>query len=160
MNIKLMMTALAAGILVACQPASGSGTEAHVMAANTFENAHIQSKLQAATNPWTIDRTESTITFEGRQQGETFTGCFDRFDLAIDFDRHGSGPKPTPQMGTPARGVVQRARFMGSQSLVEFQMDFDGSVLKALVPSVFLPKPGTPFWIMIRRDRCHVFPAA
>lgn len=79
--------------------------------------------------------------------------------LAIDFDRHGSGPKPTPQMGTPARGVVQRARFMGSQSLVEFRMDFDGSILKALVPSVFLPQTGTPLWLMIRRDRCHVFPA-
>ena len=72
--------------------------------------------------------------------------------------RHGRGPRPTPREGTPARGVVERARFMGSESLVEFRMDFDGSVLKALVPSVFLPKPGTPLWLMIRRDRCFVFP--
>jgi iron(III) transport system ATP-binding protein len=80
--------------------------------------------------------------------------------LKIDFDRHGRGPNPTAVDGTPARGVVERARFMGSESLVEFRMDFDGSVLKALVPSVFLPKPGTPLWLMIRRDRCFVFPAA
>lgn len=79
--------------------------------------------------------------------------------LKIDFDRHGRGPNPTPQDGIPARGVVERARFMGSESLVEFRMDFDGSVLKAIVPSVFLPKPGTPLWLMIRRDRCFVFPS-
>ncbi len=77
--------------------------------------------------------------------------------LKIDFDRAGRGPNPTPSDGTPARGLVQRARFMGSESLVEFKMDFDGSVLRALVPSVFLPKEGTPLWIMIRRDRCFVF---
>jgi iron(III) transport system ATP-binding protein len=80
--------------------------------------------------------------------------------LKIDFDRAGRGPNPTPQDGTPARGVVERARFMGSDSLVEFRMDFDGSVLKALVPSVFLPKPGTALWLMFRRDRCFVFPSA
>ena len=79
--------------------------------------------------------------------------------LKIDFDRQGRGPNPTPQDGTPARGVVERARFMGSESLVEFRMDFDGSALKAIIPSVFLPKPGTPLWLMIRRDRCFVFPS-
>jgi iron(III) transport system ATP-binding protein len=78
--------------------------------------------------------------------------------LKIDFDRAGRGPNPTPQDGTPARGVVQRARFIGASSLVEFRMDFDGSILRAAVPSVFLRKPGTPLWIMIRRDRCFVFP--
>ena len=78
--------------------------------------------------------------------------------LKIDFDRAGRGPHPTPLEGTPARGVVERARFMGLESLVEFRMDFDGSVLRAMVPSVFLPKPGTPLWLMIRRDKCFVFP--
>ena len=78
--------------------------------------------------------------------------------LRIDFDRQGRGPNPTVAEGAPARGVVERARFMGSESLVEFRMDFDGSRLKALVPSVFLPKVGTPLWLMIRRDRCFVFP--
>ncbi len=78
--------------------------------------------------------------------------------VKIDFDRGGRGPNPTPQDGVPARGVVERARFMGSESLVEFRMDFDGSILRATVPSVFLPKVGTPLWLMIRRDRCFVFP--
>ncbi len=78
--------------------------------------------------------------------------------LRIDFDRSGSGPHPTPQDGTPARGVVLRSRFTGRESLVEFKMDYDGSVLKATVPSIFLPKPGRPLWLMIRRERCFVFP--
>ena len=77
--------------------------------------------------------------------------------LRIDFDRDGRGPLPTPEDGTPARGVVVRSRFMGSESLVEFRMDHDGSALKASVPSVFLPKPGTALWLMIRRGRCFVF---
>lgn len=78
--------------------------------------------------------------------------------LKIDFDRNGRGPLPTPESGTPARGIVERARFMGKESLVEFRMEFDGSVLKATVPAVFLPAAGTPMWLMIRRDRCFVFP--
>jgi iron(III) transport system ATP-binding protein len=78
--------------------------------------------------------------------------------LRIDFDRAGRGPDPTPQDGIPARGVVKRARFVGRDSLVEFEMDYDGSMLKASVPSVFLPKPGTPLWLMLRRERCHVYP--
>ncbi len=78
--------------------------------------------------------------------------------LRIDFDRDGRGPNPTPAEGVPARALVERARFMGRESLVEFRMDFDGSLMKATVPSVFLPKPGTPLWLMIRRDRCFVFP--
>ncbi len=78
--------------------------------------------------------------------------------LKIDFDRQGRGPNPTQSEGIAARGVVQRARFMGGSSLVEFAMDYDGSILKAQVPSVFLPKKGTPLWLMIRRDRCFVFP--
>ena len=61
-------------------------------------------------------------------------------------------------MGTPARGVVERARFMGSESLVEFRMDHDGSIFKATVPNVFLPAKGKPLWLMIRRERCFVFP--
>src|SRR6056297_3921344 len=78
--------------------------------------------------------------------------------MKIDFDRLGRGPDPTIEYGTPARGVVERARFMGSESLVEFRMDHDGSRLKATVPNVFLPKLGTPLWLMIRRDRCFTFP--
>ncbi|MDW3222258.1 MAG: ABC transporter ATP-binding protein [Paracoccaceae bacterium] len=79
--------------------------------------------------------------------------------VRIDFDRNGQGPKPTASDGTAARAVVQRARFMGSESLVEFQMDYNGSMLRATVPNVFLPKPGTVMWLTIRRDRCFVFDA-
>lgn len=79
--------------------------------------------------------------------------------VKIDFDRQGRGPNPTPQDGAAARGVVERARFIGPESLVEFRMDHDLSVLKATVPSVFLPKPGMALWLTIRRDRCFVFPA-
>ncbi|MBU2358341.1 MAG: ABC transporter ATP-binding protein, partial [Alphaproteobacteria bacterium] len=96
----------------------------------------------------------------GVPDGTAVDICIRPQHLKIDFDRAGRGPNPTPTEGTPARGVVQRARFMGSESLVEFRMDYDGTILRAQIPSVFLPKPGTPLWIMIRRDRCFVFPAA
>ena len=79
--------------------------------------------------------------------------------LRMDFDRKGKGPHPTAQDGTAARGVVARSRFLGRESIVEFAMDYDGSTLRASVPSVFLPEPGTPLWLMIRRDRCYVFPS-
>lgn len=91
--------------------------------------------------------------------GATVDIVFRPQHVHIDFDRDGRGPHPTPQFGTPARGVVERARFMGSESLVEFRMECDGSILKALVPNVFLPKPGTALWLMVRRDRCFVFPS-
>ena len=78
--------------------------------------------------------------------------------MKVDFDRGGKGPNPTIQDGVAARGVVQRARFMGSESLVEFRMDFDLTVFKVTVPNVFLPKEGQPLWLTIRRDRCFVFP--
>jgi iron(III) transport system ATP-binding protein len=80
--------------------------------------------------------------------------------LKIDFDRGGRGPNPTAQDGTPARGTLQRARYLGRESLVDFRMDHDGSILTASVPGVFLPKPGTALWLMIRRDRCFVYPAS
>ncbi|MFV0359534.1 ABC transporter ATP-binding protein [Tropicimonas sp.] len=79
--------------------------------------------------------------------------------LRIDFDRQGRGPGPTASDGVAARGIVERARFMGRESLVEFRMDYDASLLKATVPAVFLPRPGTPLWLTLRRDRCFVFPA-
>ncbi len=77
--------------------------------------------------------------------------------LKLDFDRQGRGPNPTVADGVPARGMVKRARYLGHQSLVEFMMDYDGSVLKVLMPGVFLPKPDTPLWLSMRRDRCFLF---
>jgi iron(III) transport system ATP-binding protein len=78
--------------------------------------------------------------------------------LKIDFDRGGRGPDPTAADGTAARGTVLRSRFLGRESLVDFAMDFGGQKLTASVPNVFLPRPGTVLWLMIRRDRCFVFP--
>ena len=77
--------------------------------------------------------------------------------LKIDFDRNGKGPNPTSEDGVPARGLVVRARFIGSESLVELRMSYDGSILKATVPGVFLPAVNTPLWLSMRRDRCFVF---
>ena len=77
--------------------------------------------------------------------------------VRIEFDRNGRGPEPTIENGTAVRGVVERARFMGSESLVEFRMDHDGSRLRVTVPNVFLPRTGTAMWLMIRRDRCFSF---
>jgi iron(III) transport system ATP-binding protein len=77
--------------------------------------------------------------------------------LRIDFDRGGRGPNPTPEDGTAARGTVLRSRYLGRESLVDFAMDHEGEKLTASVPGVFLPKPGTALWLMIRRDRCFVF---
>ena len=79
--------------------------------------------------------------------------------VRIDFDRAGKGPLPTAADGTPARAVVERARFMGNESLVEFRMDHDGTMVKATVPNVFMPKAGTVMWLTIRRDKCFVFEA-
>lgn len=80
--------------------------------------------------------------------------------VRIDFDRGGKGPAPTATDGAAARAVVERARFMGNESLVEFRIDHDGSMLKATVPNVFLPQPGAVMWLTIRRDKCFVFPVA
>lgn len=79
--------------------------------------------------------------------------------VKLDFDRGGKGPVPTPSDGVAARGVVERARFLGNESLVEFRMDHDGSMLKATVPNVFVPKAGRVMWLTVRRDRCFIFPA-
>jgi iron(III) transport system ATP-binding protein len=77
--------------------------------------------------------------------------------LKLDFDRNGRGPNPTVSDGVPARGKVKRARYLGHQSLVEFAMDYDGSILMVLVPGVFLPKIDTAMWLSMRRDRCFLF---
>jgi iron(III) transport system ATP-binding protein len=104
-----------------------------------------------------VDTAFGQFLAPGHPDGTDVDIVFRPQHVKIDFDRGGRGPNPTPQDGTPARGVVERARFMGHESLVEFRMDFDGGILKATVPAVFLPKPGTPLWLTVRRDRCFVF---
>ncbi|WP_439140274.1 ABC transporter ATP-binding protein [Roseicyclus sp.] len=113
----------------------------------------IRGKVQGAL----VDTAFGQFLAPGHPDGTEVEIVFRPQHVKIDFDRGGRGPNPTPQDGTPARGIVARARFMGHESLVEFRMDFDGGILKATVPAVFLPKPGTPLWLTVRRDRCFVF---
>jgi iron(III) transport system ATP-binding protein len=77
--------------------------------------------------------------------------------LRIEPDE-GEAPESTPDHGMPASGRVVRARFIGAASLIEVAMDHDGSILRASVPYAWLPEPGAPVWLSLRRDRCFVFP--
>jgi len=70
----------------------------------------------------------------------------------------GSLPEMNMADGVAAHGQVLRARFMGAQTLIEVTMDHDDSVLTATLPYAWLPDPGTPIWLSLRRDRCFVFP--
>ena len=79
--------------------------------------------------------------------------------LRIDLDE-GHRPESTAKTGVAAPGIVQRARFMGSESLIEVAMDHDGSVLRATVPGVFTPETGKRVWLSLRRESCHLFPCA
>ena len=79
--------------------------------------------------------------------------------VRIDFDRAGRGPNPTASQGVAARAHVERARFLGSYSLIEFRLETDGARIIATVPSVFLPKAGQAMWLTVPRDRCFVFEA-
>ena len=79
--------------------------------------------------------------------------------LRIDLD-DGSKPESSARTGVAAPGTVQRARFMGSESLIEVSMDHDGSVLRATVPGVFTPEAGERVWLSLKRESCHLFPCA
>jgi iron(III) transport system ATP-binding protein len=105
-----------------------------------------------------IDTAFGQFLAPGYADGSEVDIVFRPQHVKIDFDRGGRGPNPTVADGVPARGIVERARFMGHESLVEFRMDFNDQVLTATVPAVFLPKPGTALWLSVRRDRCFVFP--
>ena len=118
-------------------------SDANVLPAKV-EGALAQTAFGRFLAPGFPDGTEVDIVFRPQH-------------VRIDFDRAGKGPLPTAADGTPARAVVQRARFMGNESLVEFCMDHDGTVIKATVPNVFMPAAGTVMWLTIRRDKCFVF---
>jgi len=94
----------------------------------------------------------------GHKDGTTVRIAFRPQHIRIDFDRGGRGPNPTPSDGVAARARVMRSRFMGNESLVDFEMEGSGLRIKATIPSVFLPKPGTVLWLTVPRARCFVFP--
>ena len=112
--------------------------------AGVVENAQTDTPFGHFLTPGLRDRADVEIVIRPQH-------------LKMDFDRQGSGPLPTAADGVPARGAVTRARFLGHQSVVELAMDHDGSCLRATIPGVFLPPPGTPLWLSLRRDRCFVF---
>ena len=116
------------------------------------------NRLQGVVNGALTETPFGQFLAPGLPDGTAVDIVFRPQHVRIDFDRGGRGPAPTPVEGTPARAVVTRARFMGKESLVEFRTDRGGETLTATVPAVFLPKPGTPMWLSIRRDRCFVFP--
>jgi iron(III) transport system ATP-binding protein len=114
--------------------------------------------LKATVNGALADTPFGHFLAPGVADGTRVDIVFRPQHVRLDFDRGGKGPLPTASDGVPARGTVKRARFLGHESLVEFVMDYDGSVLTATVPNVFLPEDGRPMWLTVRRDRCFVFP--
>lgn len=125
-------------------------------AVSFFSDANV---LQAQVNGALAETPFGRFLAPGFADGTEVDIVFRPQHVRLDFDRHGSGPLPTSTDGVAAPGVVTRARFMGHESLIEFAMDHDGSVLKATVPNVFLPGEGRRMWLTVRRDRCFVFPA-
>lgn len=115
--------------------------------------------IRAEVNGALADTVFGQFLAPGQPDGTAVDIVFRPQHVRIDFDRAGKGPLPTPRDGVAARGVVERSRFMGHESLVEFRMVHDATLLKATVPGVFLPKPGKPMWLTIPRERCFVFPA-
>ncbi|WP_433988932.1 Vitamin B12 import ATP-binding protein BtuD (plasmid) [Pseudoseohaeicola sp. NH-UV-7] len=119
-------------------------SDANVLRA-TVNGALAQTVFGRFLAPGVPDGTEVDIVFRPQH-------------LSIDFDRAGKGPLPTPTQGVAARASVERARFLGHESLVEFRLEHDDTLLRATVPNVFLPAEGTVLWLTIRRDKCFVFP--
>ncbi|MEE2944962.1 MAG: ABC transporter ATP-binding protein [Pseudomonadota bacterium] len=75
----------------------------------------------------------------------------------LDFYRNGAAVSPSGAYGMSAVASVERARFMGTESLVELRVEADGTALKATVPNVFLPEQGTKFMVSLKRNHCFVF---
>ncbi|MGB0799558.1 MAG: TOBE domain-containing protein, partial [Planktomarina sp.] len=110
----------------------------------TVEGALVQTPFGQFLAPGYEDGTELDIVVRPQH-------------IRIDFDRAGKGPTPTPAMGNAAHATVERARFLGHHTMVDFTLDAGPSVT-ASVPSVFLPQKGTPFWLLAPRKHCYVFP--
>jgi len=118
------------------------------------------NSLRSCVNGALADTPFGQFLAPGIADGKEVDIVFRPQHVKIDFDRDGKGPLPTVTDGVAARAIVKRARFMGSESLVEFAMDTDGEMIRVTVPNVFLPKVGTPLWLTVRRDRCFIFPVA
>ncbi len=113
--------------------------------------------IQASLDGSLADTPFGQFFAPGLSDGTNIDIVFRPQHVRIDFDRNGSGPLPTASQGIAARGIVKRARFVGNESLIEFNMDF-GQIIKASVPNVFLPNVGHPLWLTVPRDKCYIFP--
>ena len=113
--------------------------------------------IQATLNGSLADTPFGQFFAPGLSDGTDIDIVFRPQHVRIDFDRNGRGPLPTASQGVAARGIVKRARFIGNESLIEFEMDF-GLSIKASVPNVFLPNTGHPLWLTVPRDKCYIFP--
>lgn len=111
----------------------------------TVKNAQTETPFGLFFSPGLADGTKVEIVIRPQH-------------LRINFDLAG-GLTPTATDGIAARGIVERSRFLGNESLVELKMEYDGSILTTSVPGVFLPKNGTALLLSMRRDRCFVFPS-
>jgi iron(III) transport system ATP-binding protein len=107
-------------------------------------------------------------------QAETAFGAFDVSGIAdeseveiavrpqhvrIDYERSDGAPATTSGAGRPAAARVVRARFLGSESLVEFKLKDDQTPIKAIIPGVFMPEADRVFWLRVDRRRSFAFPA-
>jgi iron(III) transport system ATP-binding protein len=113
--------------------------------------------IQATLNGSLADTPFGQFFAPGLPNGTDIDIVFRPQHVRIDFDRNGRGPSPTASQGIAAKGIVKRARFVGNESLIEFEMDF-GVSIKASVPNVFLPNTGHPLWLTVPRDKCYIFP--
>jgi len=78
-------------------------------------------------------------------------------DVKIDLDRRGQTPLPTDSDGVPVPARVQQSRYLGSNSLVEFQLEGTDTRIRTRTPHVFLPTVGTRLWLSLPRNRCMLF---
>ena len=113
--------------------------------------------IQATLNGSLADTPFGQFFAPGLPDGTDIDIVFRPQHVRIDFDRKGRGPLPTASQGVAAKGIVKRARFVGNESLIEFEMDF-GIIIKVSVPNVFLPNIGHPLWLTVPRDKCYIFP--
>ena len=113
--------------------------------------------IEATLNGSLADTPFGQFFAPGLPDGTNIDIVFRPQHVRIDFDRKGRGPLPTASQGVAAKGIVKRARFVGNESLIEFEMDF-GIIIKVSVPNVFLPNIGHPLWLTVPRDKCYIFP--
>ncbi|MEM7733711.1 MAG: TOBE domain-containing protein, partial [Pseudomonadota bacterium] len=113
----------------------------------------------------------------GRVAGGQIDTAFGRFDaggltdgatadivirpqhVRVDFYRDGNGPSPTQTHGAGVLATLERARYMGGDSLLELRMDTSEEVFRATLSGAVMPAPGTKFWLTLPRARCFIFPA-